>query len=280
MKRAIIAAATLGLIVATPGNAAGRIKPGQFKLDAKLGYILVRVGPTQGKKLKSANLYFWRYDVARGDVRFAKKKDANPVAKGEDQSAFVGDRPFVPGATSSAYLVSVTPGDWVIHGTDTTAFAMGSYRFAVKPGEVTDIGTVSIYRDDGNSDEPALKRHPVSGDIVADRAYLVGEQIMVSSAPSGEAPMSGLNGAPIVRASLVPDARFTNRGGTRPGYVAGLLINRAAGLDDPKSGDGAAMVAMVAMVKVAKDDTELKTKPVVDDKPKGDQAGATTKPAT
>lgn len=276
MNRVLIAAATLGLLVATPVHAAGRIKPGQFKLDAKLGYILVRVGPTQGKKLKSANLYFWRYDAARGDVRFAKKKDANPVPKGEDQSAFVGDRPFVPGPTTSTYLVSVTPGDWVIHGTETTALAMGSYRFAVRPGEITDIGTVRIYRDDGSADDPALKRHPVSGDIVADRAYLVDDQIIVSSASAGEA-LPELNGAPIVRVTLIPDARFTNRGGIRPGYLAGLLVNRAAGLDDPRSGDGA---AMVAMVKAAKGDDELKTKPVVDDKPKVEKAGQGTKPAT
>lgn len=268
MNRVLIAAATLGLLVATPVHAAGRIKPGQFKLDAKLGYILVRVGPTQGKKLKSANLYFWRYDSARGDVRFARKKDANPVPNGEDQSAFVGDRPFVPGPTTSTYLVSVTPGDWVIHGTETTAFAMGSYRFVVRPGEVTDIGTVRIYRDDGSADDPALKRHPVSGDIVADRAYLVNDQIIVSSASAGEA-LPGVKGATIIRATLVPDARFTNRGGTRQGYVAGLLVNRAAGLDDPRSGDGA---PMVAMVKAAKNDAELKTRPVVEDKAKAEHA--------
>lgn len=269
-KLILTAALLLAGTAASPAEAAKRIKPGVVSLDPKLGYLLVRAGPTLGKKGKIAPLHFWRYDVERRDIRFARKKDPNPVPKGEDASAWIGDRPFSTGVGASTFLVSLTPGEWVIHGTDTTCFCLGSYRFTVEPGAVTDIGTIITMRDDGSGEDPALKRHPVSQDIVTERQYLLNDQMLVRPAVDSDAVPREIAGFKVTRAELIPDARFLNRGNTRIGYVRGLLVNRAAGLDDPVTGDGA---EVVAMVKQDGGEDGLKPKPVVDE-PKQQETAA------
>ncbi|HEX8384343.1 MAG TPA: hypothetical protein VF592_13340 [Sphingomonas sp.] len=271
IARLLAALLVAAVPLAAPVHAAKRIKPGPVSLDPKLGYVLVRLGPTQGKKGKAAEVHLWRYDVARGDIRFAKKKDPNPVPKGEDASVAIGDRPFAPGLDNSSFLVSLTPGDWVIHGTATTCFCLGSYRFAVRPGEITDIGTVLTARDDGSATDATLNRHPVSADITSERGYLVNDQMLVRAATEADRVPAELAGKPLTRAALVPDARFLNRGVTRFGYAGGLLLARAANLEDPVPGDGARAVALV------KAGDELRTRPPVE---KADAAkGTPAKPA-
>lgn len=262
MKRALLSFGAGALIVlsfaSAPAEAAKRLKPGQVQLDPALGYVLVRVGPKIGKKEKAPNIYIWRFDPASNRLRTTRKSDPSRVAKGEDVSVFFGDRPFVTTTGESAFLASVTPGDYVIHGTESTCFCLGSYRFSVKAGEVTDIGTVIVAREDGGTGYEELRSHRVASDLL-DRPFAVTDIIAVRPAGEGDPIPADLAQAKIVRAELVADVRFPNTGPTRVMYPGGLLVNRAAGLPAPVSGD---MKALVDSLRPAGADEGIVAAPV------------------
>jgi hypothetical protein len=154
------------LVAAVPvAHAAKGLKPGAVILDPTLGYVLVRIGPTNGKKFKSPALYLWRFDPATNEVRTRRKKDPARVPKGEDDSVVLGDRVFLGGERSSVYIASITPGEWIIHGSYKTCLCLGSYRFTVAPGEITDIGTVLIASEAGGLYVPDLPREPLAPDL-------------------------------------------------------------------------------------------------------------------
>ena len=249
-----LAATALAVVLAIgTAHAADRMKLKGFPgIDAKRGYVFVRVGPTFDEKQKAPNLYLWRYDPPRSELRFRRKKDVNPVVKPEDDRAWVGDRPFMPSPTASGFLVALTPGEWVIHGPESTCLCLGSYAFTVKPRVVTDIGTVTIAQDTDLTED------------IRGREWLIGSTVEVRPATDQD-PVPDVLRDKIVRATLLSDARFPNRGSTRATYNGGLLLGRASGLPALVPGDGA---AMVAAVKAAKDEAEIKAAPIAppDDK--------------
>jgi hypothetical protein len=262
MKRLItLALAGLALIATTPpAYAAKGLKPGAVRLDPALGYVLVRIGPTSGKKFKSPALYLWRFDPATNEVRTRRKKDPARVPKGEDDSVVLGDRVFLAGDKSSVYIASMTPGDWVVHGSYKTCLCLGSYRFTVAPGEITDIGTVLIASEAGGLYIPDLPRQPLAPDL-EERPYAVPEAILVKAATDTDLLPPEVAGLPLKRAALIPDIRFTNRGSLRYLYYGGILVNRAAGLPAPVSGDAKAIVDRVMK---AADEKEVVAKPVLE----------------
>lgn len=252
----MLLAAAVALLNSAPLDAAKRLKKGALKLDAKLGYVLVRVGPTAGSKGKAPNLYIHRFDPARGELRTSRKTDPARVAKGEDTTAVFGDRPFMAAGDAGVFISSVTPGDYVIHGTESTCFCLGTYSFSVRPGEITDIGTVTIARENGMTETAALKEHVLSDDLL-EREFVVTDIIAVQPPREGHAIPSEIGSARVTRAALTEGTRFLNRGTTRYLYPGGLLINRAAGLPAPQSGDGREVVA-----RILADDKEVSAKPV------------------
>jgi hypothetical protein len=256
-----IALAGVALIATSPAAYAAKgLKPGAVTLDPALGYVLVRIGPTSGKKFKSPALYLWRFDPTTNEVRTRRKKDPARVAKGEDDSVVLGDRVFLAGEQTSVYIASITPGEWVVHGSYKTCLCLGSYRFTVAPGQITDIGSVLIASEAGGLYVPGLQRQPIAPDL-EERPYAVPEAILIRAATDADALPPEVSGLPLKRAELIPDIRFTNRGNLRYLYYGGILVNRAAGLPAPVSGDARAIVDRVMK---AADEKEVQAKPVLE----------------
>jgi hypothetical protein len=257
----MIALSAAALVAAVPAvQAAKGLKPGAVTLDPALGYVLVRIGPTSGKKFKSPALYLQRFDPATNEVRTRRKKDALRVPKGEDDSVSLGDRVFLAGERTSVYMASITPGEWVVHGSYKTCLCLGSYRFTVAPGQVTDIGTVLIASEAGGLYIPGLQREPLAPDL-EERPYAVPDAIMVKAATESDTLPPEIAGLSFKRAELIPDIRFTNRGNLRYLYYGGILVNRAVGLPAPVSGDARAIVDRVTK---AADEKEVVAKPVLE----------------
>jgi hypothetical protein len=262
MKRLFLTAlaSALAIIGISDAQAAKGLKPGAVVLDPALGYVLVRIGPTLGKKRKASTLYLLRFDPATNEVRTRRRKDPARVPKGEDDSVALGDRVFLAGEDSSVFMASITPGEWVIHGSYKTCLRLGSYRFTVAPGVITDIGTVLIASEATGYDVPGLTREPIASDL-EDRPYAVPDDIVIKPATSADALPGEVAKLSVIRAELIPDIRFTNRGNLRYLYYGGILINRAIGLPKPVSGDGRAMVGRLTK---AADEKEILAKPVLE----------------
>ena len=246
MKTWFRCAAAAAMIVAgaaapEPADAARQLRRGPVQIDNSLGYVLVRIGPTRNEAGRAQRLYLWRYDSDRGEVRTTRRRDPAQVPRGEDAFARLGDRPFTVAGETGIFLTSLTPGDYVIHGTESTCFCLGSYSFTVRAGEITDIGTVMIDAENGRSGSAALQEYRLPDDIL-DRSYAVNDVMLVRPASEGDPLPAEVANLRIARAELRPDARFINRGPVRPMYPDGLLLARAASLDPPVSGDGAAAV--------------------------------------
>ncbi len=278
MSRLRAIALAAAVLTATPATQAAKgLKPGPVTLDPALGYVLVRIGPTSGKKFKSPALYLQRFDPVTNEVRTRRKKDPARVPKGEDTAVSLGDRVFLAGEQASVYIASITPGEWVIHGSYKTCLCLGSYRFSVAPGEITDIGTVLIASEAGGLFVPGLKREPLAPDL-EERPYAVPDVVMVKAVAEGDILPPQVAGLPLKRAELVSDIRFTNRGNLRYLYYGGILVNRAAGLPAPVSGDASAFVERVTK---ATGEKEVVAKPVLEgEEPKpisdDDEAAAAT----
>ncbi len=255
---ALMAAVTIAVVPAA--HAAKGLKPGAVTLDPALGYVLVRIGPTSGKKFKSPPLYLQRFDPVTGEVRTRRKKDPARVPKGEDDSVSLGGRVFLAGESTSVYISSLTPGEWVIHGSYNTCLCLGSYRFTVAPGQITDLGTVLIASEAGGLYVPGLTRQPLAPDL-EERPYAVPDAILVKAAADGDVLPPEVASLSLKRAELIPDIRFTNRGNLRYLYYGGILVNRAVGLPAPVSGDAKAIVDRVMK---ATDEKEVLAKPVLE----------------
>jgi hypothetical protein len=95
----------------------------------------------------------------------------------------------------------------------------------VRPGEVTDIGTILTAPQDGQSTIPELAASRLSDDIVHHgtiRNVLMTNALLVRPATEADRIPAALQGARVTRAALVPDVRFNN-------FLRGL-VNRALGL--------------------------------------------------
>lgn len=240
---AAIAASMIAAVAVAPegAEATRQLRKGPVQLDNALGYVLVRIGPTRNRAGRAQRLYLWRYDSDRGEVRTSRRRDPAQVPRGEDAFARLGDRPFAVAGETGIFLASLTPGEYVIHGTESTCFCLGSYSFTVRAGEITDIGTVMIDAENGRSSSAALQEHRLPDDILG-RSYAVNDVMLVRPASEGDPLPTEIANLRVTRAELRADARFINRGPVRPMYPNGLLLARAASLDPPVPGDGAAAV--------------------------------------
>ena len=245
MSRFILAMAAVAAVMAPCGAYASKqIKnKAPIVVDAKLGYVLLRVGPATSDKGYAPNVILYRIDPATSRLRTAQKASANPVAKGEDVTAIVGgSRPFGNATSSSVstgvFLTSLTPGEWVIAGTESTCFCMGSYRFTVLPGEITDLGTVITNLPNENTGVAEFAGQTVADDL-ADKAYTMPDLMVVRPAVEGDAVPALLASLPRKRAELVY-TRFDNAGGWMVSRMAGLpamgheTAEAAAAVTDPR----------------------------------------------
>ena len=65
---AILAVAFMAAIGGATADAAKQLKKRQVQIDARLGYVLARIGPTLNARGRAPHLYLWRFDPARGEI--------------------------------------------------------------------------------------------------------------------------------------------------------------------------------------------------------------------
>jgi len=272
-RAAAVLAAAVSLAVLGGGHAdaAKQLKQRPVQIDPALGYVLARIGPTTNQRGRAPHVYLWRFDRARGEIRTTRRRDAARVPRGEDDDAMLGDRPFMrTDRDTGVFIASLTPGDYVIHGTETTCYCLGSYAFTVRPGEITDIGTILLAAETGETPIPELRSQRLSGDLL-DREFVITDAMLVRPAADGDPLPPEVAGLTITRAELAPDVRWPNRGPTRLLYPGGLLINRAVGLDPVAPGDGRAMIERVR-AEAAESEIALRPPPAEAERRRREQA--------
>lgn len=243
MNRFLLASALVaGLIATNPAEAAKQIRvKGPVVVDAKLGYVAARIGPSS-EKGDAETIVLYRIDPETGRLRTRDKNAPNPVVKGEDAVALIGggkNMSFgvvpVTGGSTSIFLTSLTPGEWVIVGTQSTCACMGSYRFTVRPGEITDIGTIVTGAPGPDAPFESLRGPAVAADLL-EKPYTVPEAIFAAPAAETDALPQSLAKFTHTRAELAL-IRFDNAGG--------WLVNRMSGLPpiEPATAETAAAVS-------------------------------------
>lgn len=233
-------AAIVAALFAMPATAKDKGPPA---ITPDMGYVLVRVGPTFDAKGTAPNVILQRIDPATSRLRSPSKKDANPIPKGESWRVIVGGRKplgqekLVAG-DASVYLVAVTPGEWVIAGTESTCFCMGSYRFTVKPGEMTDIGTIVTVLPESTAllqpfDQFRGQEAPTD---LSRRPYTMADLMFVVPANDASPLPASITANKRTKADLV-ETRFDNSGA--------WMINRLSGLSPMghETADAAAAVS-------------------------------------
>jgi hypothetical protein len=213
MKRLALAllAAALALPAAAPAPAAESLKAAPASLDPKLAYLLVRMGKRDEKVWNLVS--FYRYDPAAQDLRGKGRAKANPVPQSEDKAAVVQPKPFLAEEGNvRTYLVTVTPGRWVIASSPTTSYSLGSWQFDAKAGEITDLGTLYMGAENGSSIWPRLAGIHSAPDIEK-RAYTVADALLVEPAGAGTPVPAALTAFARNPASFLPAPRFGNHSG-------------------------------------------------------------------
>lgn len=196
------------------------LKPGKLKLDPRLGYILVRIGPKTSATDNPMSVGFSRFDaqtgkpVIGGDVQGLSADFWRTVAVGVNTGRSFGTTADGAGI----YLVSAYPGRWVISSVGasvygSTCLSMGTYAFDVKQGEISDIGTLLTGREDGQSPAAQLKGAKLSDDLVQFGTLM---NIVMTNAlyamPASDDPAlpPEMAAMPRSRVTLEPDVRMGN----------------------------------------------------------------------
>jgi hypothetical protein len=199
------------------------LKLKELKLDPTKGYILVRVGPSAGKG-DAPIVVFARMDPRTGTI-FGEGK-LNALSSKEYNASSAGGGNFVAtDGKTSAYVVPVNPGKWVIAGAGASIFSLGTYGFEVKAGEVVDIGTVLTGREDGKSPIPEIAAAKLSPDLVSFGTLMnivMTDALLLKPPVDGAVPPAPIASWPVRPAVLEADVRFDN--------VYQGLINRVLGL--------------------------------------------------
>lgn len=228
MKRTLAIAAVFAACL-SPGVAAAakQVKSkGPVQVAAHLGYVMARIGPA-AEKTGADTIVLYRIDPETSRLRSRDSKSMNPVVKPEDATALIGGaRSYsfgivpIAGGEAGVFVTSLTPGEWVIAGTQSTCMCMGSYHFTVRPGEVTDIGTIVTGVSSPSSQFPEFRGRAIAADLL-EKAYTVPEAMFARPATEEDAVPASLAGVTRSRAALTL-TRFDNAGW--------WMVNRMSGL--------------------------------------------------
>lgn len=201
------------------------LKPGKIKLDPRLGYILVRMGPSNAND-KPVPVAFVRINAATGKP--FEPGDQEAAVPNFDRTVLVVvnvGRSFGEVDGQSVYLLSAYPGQWIISNVGETCLSLGTYQFEVKQGEIADIGSLLTAREDGKSAVPQLAGVTLSPDLAEFGTMtniVMSNALFAAPAEGTPALPTELAGFPVAKAALSPDFRMENR--------CQGLINRAASL--------------------------------------------------
>lgn len=223
MVRKILFAASL-LASSTAALSADSLKLVPSQLDPAKAYVLVRLGERSSDLWNTLTLS--PYDAVAEDIRGKGRAKGNPVVKPADRSVLIPAKPFIAEQDHvRTYLVSMTPGKYVIAGSPTTCFCLGSYQFDAAAGQITDLGIIYMAPENGSSSWAALANLRSSPDIEA-RAYTVADAMAVYPWKSEMSVPAAVASLPKVAAVFSTAKRFGND--------QGKLLNRALPLDVPK----------------------------------------------
>lgn len=237
---ALAAAAMLSGPLATTASAAEKpakvqkiklepLKPGKIKLDPRLGYILVRMGPSNASE-KPTPVAFVRINATTGKPFEVGVYEAGVPNLGTWTVVVNVGRSFGEVDGQSVYLLSAYPGQWIISNVGETCLSLGTYQFEVKQGEIADIGSLLTAREDGKSGVPQLAGVTLSPDLVEFGTMMnivMSTALFAAPAEGTPALPAELAGMPVSKAALSPDFRMENR--------CQGLINRAASLPPMES---------------------------------------------
>jgi hypothetical protein len=197
---ALLGVCAMGLCMGSSALASTPIKPKHLdKINPNNSYVIVRIMGGEG------------IDLARYDPKTMRTFWSSVASSRNDlDMAFVGGKyniglEGVNGAKT--FIIQVAPGSWLVSGWTFYSFSMGTYGFEVKPGEVTDIGTIIVTHSNDDVTE--------ANAATADTLLLVEP----SAADTLPAELAKLN---VHKASIVKDIRFGN--------IHHYLFSRALGL--------------------------------------------------
>lgn len=209
-------------VAPAPLLAAEMLKAAPSALDPARAYILVRMGE---RALGVWNyLTLAPYDEQAEDIRGRGRSKANPLPKNADKQVVIGTKPFIAEASHvRTYLVTLTPGRYVIASSPTTCFCLGSYSVDLRPGTVTDLGSIYVGAENGSSPWGALAKLHSSPDIES-RGYTIADAMAIVPARPDAAAPAVLGALQRTIAEYRPVGRFGNHGG--------LLVNRVLPLGE------------------------------------------------
>lgn len=230
-------AATVGAALMASAAGAETLKKVPASFNPAKAYVLVEYR-LQKNSLSSfpgsrkymplmAGLSLARYDPLRGDVRGRGKAIANPLPGKLAATEPFRNREIAKSEGAKLFLLELEPDVWVVQGYGNTSFSLGSHRFTLEPGTVTDLGIVEAEADWAEGDGPAT-----AGDIFK-IALLGAFAKRPASAPmrasfrprtAQDMPLpTGIAAASVRPVAFTPDARFGN-------YLGGL-VNRIDGVN-------------------------------------------------
>lgn len=197
-------------------------------IDPAGSYVLVEVGSLDDAMLKGSSLpgslTLARYDAEKGDILGADKAPEKDAKKNASQRAWT-TKPLAKSKTSRLYLMKVVPGTWVIEGSASTAFSLGSLSFPVESGQIVDLGYFKPSVDWVGDEGP---KSMVGG--------LMGAALFGSLGPKEKRPIrlerrargpADLPIAGILPTESLAPASFTD--GAKFGNYLGGLVNRIGG---------------------------------------------------
>lgn len=242
------------------------LKPGKLKLDNRLGYILVRIGPRATAKDKPMPVAFSRIDPET-NAPFATEFVA---AQGQEFASTMAvavntGRSFGDSSGAGVYLASAFPGRWLISVVGSTCLSMGTYAFDVKQGEITDVGLFLTGNEDGRSPAQELQASKLSEDLASFGTLMnivMSNALYVKDANDEPALPPELQGMVRTRAALISDIKTAN-------FCQGL-IGRAASL--PPIGHQPPMTSAAAVAAIAKINPPDLAKRVAEDRAKKEAA--------
>lgn len=131
----------LWLMLAAPIAVSAKDK---IAVDPAAAYVLVEIANLDNAILKGTSvpgaLTLARYDPVGGDVRGGDRSPGTLLDKNDVLRVVIDRKPIAKSKVSRLYLVQVPADTWVIEGSGTTAFSLGSRTFTAMPGQIVDLG--------------------------------------------------------------------------------------------------------------------------------------------
>lgn len=216
----------LWLAIAVPLTAIAKDK---IAIDPAAAYVLVEIANLDNAVLKGTTapgaLTLARYDPVGGDVRGGDRSPGTLLGEKDVLRIVINSKPIAKSKESRLYLVQVPADTWVIEGSGTTAFSLGSRTFTATPGQIVDLGWFDPSVDWLEGEGP---KSMLGGAMGAAFFGSVNPKdlrpIKLDWRPrgAGDLPLPpALAGKPLVKADFTEGAKFGN-------YLGGL-VNRIGG---------------------------------------------------